>query len=267
LWRGIKKVLTSKWFVIALTIAVAVLTIGAAAGWWSLAKTVFASLGPNGLGGEILIAAGKSATTLGWVSSGMTAALAVTSISFSAKAILTNVAAFAAGIGISRVLSMIPAGPIGPGGTPPFLFQAIEQALSPAQGSLVWNMIELARKALQRKECRNYVGEGAYNGLRKLWDSRRITYFPGVEFRAGGGRTWAAMGPGPGWFSRKRMVLGHAFFDDREVDSDAAYFGISRDQARALTLLHEVRHYLGSGYVENHENGDWDKDIVKNCFK
>jgi RHS repeat-associated protein len=123
LWRAIKSVVTSKWFVIALTVALAVITIGSAAFGWTLVKTVFTSLGSSGFGGEILIATGQAATTLGWVASGITAALAAGSISFSAKAILGNAIAFAAGIGVSQVLSRIPLGPVGPGGTPPFGFQ------------------------------------------------------------------------------------------------------------------------------------------------
>jgi hypothetical protein len=110
-------VLKSKWFVIALTVALAVITIGSAAFGWTLAKTVFTSLGPSGFGGEILIATGQSATTLGWVASGIQAALAVGSISFSARAILGNVIGFAAGIGSSQALSSL-GGAVGVGGTP-----------------------------------------------------------------------------------------------------------------------------------------------------
>ena len=120
LFHAIKKVLTSKWFIIALTVALAVITIGSAAFGWSLAQIAFTSLGPSGFGGEILVAAGHTATTLGWIAAGLTAALAIPSISFSARAILGNAIAYAAGIGISQVLSRIPMGTVGPGGTPGF---------------------------------------------------------------------------------------------------------------------------------------------------
>lgn len=116
LFKAIWKVISSKWFMIALTVALAVITIGSAAFGWTLAKTLFTSLGANGLGGEILIATGQSATTLGWVASGITAALAVSSISFSARAILDNAIGFAAGIGTSRVLGLL-GGAVGVGGT------------------------------------------------------------------------------------------------------------------------------------------------------
>ncbi|HYJ86647.1 MAG TPA: hypothetical protein VEW46_11365, partial [Pyrinomonadaceae bacterium] len=102
-------------------VALAVITIGSAAFGWQLAKAVMINLGSNGAGGSILIATGaKTATTLGWIASGIKAALAVGSISFSAKSMLHRAIVFAAGIGISRVLSMIPIGSLGPGGTPGF---------------------------------------------------------------------------------------------------------------------------------------------------
>jgi RHS repeat-associated protein len=121
LWRAIKKVLTSKWFVIALSVALAVITIGSSVFGWSLAKAVMTSLGDSGFGVPILVPTGQStATALGWVASGIQAAQAISNISFSARAILRNIVGFAAGIGLSRVLSSIPIGSIGPGGTPGF---------------------------------------------------------------------------------------------------------------------------------------------------
>jgi hypothetical protein len=42
-------VISSKWFIIALTVALMVITIGSAAFGWSLAKTIFTAVGPNGL--------------------------------------------------------------------------------------------------------------------------------------------------------------------------------------------------------------------------
>lgn len=119
LWRGIKNIVTSKWFVIALTVALAVITIGSAVFGWQLANAVLVNIGTEAMP-IMLPTTATTATTLGWVASGIQAALAVGSISFSARAILSNVVAFAAGIGISRVLSMIPIGTLGPGGTPGF---------------------------------------------------------------------------------------------------------------------------------------------------
>ena len=139
-----------------------------------------------------------------------------------------------------------------------------EQPLTEDQGIIVWNALEIARVALNRAECRKYVGEGAYNALRKMWDNRRITYFHGTTFRPEQGPVWAVTRSG--LLRSPSMVLSFTFFSDREVDTDAASFGISRIQDRALILLHEARHALcnGCGYAENHD--DWDSDIVNACF-
>jgi len=249
-------------------VALIVLTIGSSVFGWQLAKAVLINIGGDAPGAAIMLPSGATAaTTLGWVASGLQAVLAVSSIGFSAKSILTNALHFAAGSAVSRILSLIPTGPIGPGGTPPFSFQAIEQALNVAQGNLVWNALEVARIALNRDSCRKYVGEGAYAALRKLWDNRRITYFPGVQFAAAdGGPSWAETVSGP--FIRTRIVLSYHWMTDNDVANrpdGANAYGISLIQRRAATLLHEVRHVLGRGYIEAHKN--WTSDIVNNCFK
>jgi RHS repeat-associated protein len=119
LWRAIKKVLTNKWFIIALTVALAVITIGSAAFGWQLSKAVLWNIGTKAM--PIMLPTGATtATTLGWVASGLQATLAISSISFSAKKILVNTLLYAAGIGISQVLSRIPMGTLGPGGTAGF---------------------------------------------------------------------------------------------------------------------------------------------------
>ncbi|MEK6280527.1 MAG: RHS repeat-associated core domain-containing protein [Acidobacteriota bacterium] len=107
LFKAIWKVLKSKWFVIALTVALAVITIGSSAFGWQLARAVLMNIGGNTASTAILIPTGQSvATALGWVASGIQAALAVTSISFSASALLNKAVSFAAGIGTSQTLSV-----------------------------------------------------------------------------------------------------------------------------------------------------------------
>ena len=126
LWHAIKKVLSNKWVMIALSVALTVIAVGAALHLINLTKVLQVAAGASGYfdaaGNSIpiLMTVGHVATTLGWVSSGLQAALAVTSISFSAKKILANTLLYAAGIGISQVLSRIPIGTVGPGGTPGF---------------------------------------------------------------------------------------------------------------------------------------------------
>ncbi len=272
LWRALKKIITNKWFIIAITVALVVITIGSTAFGWQLLKAVMINIGGDAPGAAIMIASGQmTATALGWVASALAATLAVASgsISFSAKAIAKNALLFAAGAAVHRALSLIPSGAIGPGGTPPFSFQATEQALSQLQANLVWQALEEARRALESQKCRDYVGPAAYAELRKLWDARRITYFPGVVFAPDEGEVWAAnRGRGTfrgGSFSPRRIVLGYHFFNDKDVAESAGELGITPLQRRATTLLHEIRHVLGTGYVEPHDQ--WSIDIAKNCFK
>ena len=153
----------------------------------------------------------------------------------------------------------------GGGGRDPLASGATEQPLTPDQGSLVWNALEVARSALVSDKCRRYVGEHAYNELRKLWDNYQITYFPGVQFRDDRGEVWASTR----WniLGVTGVVLSYKFFSDQMVSASAAGYGITPIQRRALTLLHEARHVLcpGCEYAEDHE--DWNSDIVNACFK
>lgn len=267
LFKGIAKVVTSKWFVIALTVALAVITIGSAAFGWKLTQTIFINLGPNGAGGSIMLPVGTKATTLGWIKSAIQATLALSSIGFSGRTILQNVMGFAAGVGTSRILSLLPSRNLGPGGTAVFAFQVFGERLTKDQGNIVWNALILAMKALDRPGCRKYVGANAYQALRNLWDARRITYFNGVSLgkdeEGYDGPSWA--GTLKGTFIRTRIVTTYLFFRDDLVDMAANHHGILREEFRALTLLHEARHVLGKGYIEPH--GDWDAAIARECFQ
>jgi hypothetical protein len=211
---------------------------------------------------------GTKATTLGWVKSAIQATLALGSIGFSGKAILQNVLGFAAGVGSSRILSLLPSRNIGPGGTAPFGFQAREQALTKDQGNLVWNALKLAKTALERPACRDYVGEGAYQALRRLWDNRRITYFHGTAFDHQS-RGDDVAGVRRDFLLRPWLVLSFNYFDDSFILKEARHYGLSLEQQRAEILLHEARHVLCGGckYAEDHESGQWEKDISRLCFK
>jgi RHS repeat-associated protein len=261
LFKGIAKVLTNKWVIIALAVALAVITIGSAAFGWTLLKTVYASLGPSGFGTEIMIPVGTKATTLGWIASALKMSLAVTSIGFSGKVMLQNILNSTAGIGISRVMSLLPPDPIGSGRTPPFGFVS-GKPLTQQQADLVWNALEVVRKALEKPLCRKYVGERGYQMLRKIWDEKRMTYWNGVSVDERG-PNWAATRTY--WLQTPSMILTYNFFYNDQVYQEASRYGISSLERRAATLMHEVRHALGKGYIEEHDR--WTPDIVKYCFK
>ncbi|HEV7475020.1 MAG TPA: DUF4329 domain-containing protein [Pyrinomonadaceae bacterium] len=184
LWRAIKKVLTSKWFVIAVTVALLVITIGSSAFGWSLAKTVFMNLGPSGFGGPLLIPIGQTATTLGWVSTGLQAALAVGGISFSAKAMLSNVLTFAVGIGISQVLSTIAraAGSLGVGGTPTWNpnSNGLQQGHGAAHGPPVFTTMDLAAAAALRRINRRSRRQNREYAGRICQNANGFTFTPAV---------------------------------------------------------------------------------------
>ena len=269
-FKGIAKVLTSKWFIIAVTVALAVITIGSAVFGWSLVKTVFLNLGPSGFTTasgasiDLMVPIATQATTLGWVSSALQATLAVSQIGFSGKVMLRNALSFAASTLVSRVLSVLPPNPIGSGRTPPFGFQILGQALTESQANIVWQALLIAKAALDRPACRQFVGENAYQALRTMWDNRRITYFNGVQLHAEGPESWAGTyGPK----SNPRTVLTYHFFNDDDINVEAKYYGISPAQRRAATLLHETRHALcpHCGYIE--PDDDWTPTIINNCLK
>jgi RHS repeat-associated protein len=153
---------------------------------------------------------------------------------------------------------------------------ATEQPLTTEQGNQVWNALELGRKAMEaRPLCSKYVGAGAYQAMRALWDSGRFTYFHGIQggTSPGQGPAWAETGLGPGLFDRYRTVLFFGFFNDAMINSPhsngAHFLGISRIEFQATILMHEVRHYLcpRCKYAEPHDANTWNKDIVKYCFK
>lgn len=265
LFKGIAKVVTSKWFVIALTVALAVITIGSAAFGWKLMEPVLMNIGGSGKE-AIWITVGQKATTLGWVNSAVQATLAVGSIGFSGRTILQNIVGFAAGIGSSQILSLLPSRNLGPGGTAPFGFQTTEQPLTKSQGDTVWNALKLIKTALDRKSCRDYVGAGAYDVLREMWDKRRITYFNGIQFQEG--QDILNAGTTTDWLRRPRTVLSYYFFDEQNSALEVKALGVNNSLERqAVILLHEARHALcpRCGYIEPHD--DWSFDIANKCFK
>ena len=118
LFKAIWKVITSKAFIIAATVALAVITIGSAAGWWALSVTkgisistgTLCTIGAAGcLGGAWAV---TQTTTLGWVAAGLSTALAIPALGS-----IEGILGAAAGYGVGRALSGL-GGVVGPGGTP-----------------------------------------------------------------------------------------------------------------------------------------------------
>jgi hypothetical protein len=131
----------------------------------------------------------------------------------------------------------------------------------------------LAKGALEKNElCRKYVGGGAYDAMRKLWDSGRYTYFPGLQMAKERVPAWAETGPGPGLFDKYRTVLLSGFFDVNMMNdpkiNGAQSFGVTPEVFQAVILLHEIRHYLcpDCKYAEPHDGFTWNRDIIKYCF-
>ncbi|MGH9941778.1 MAG: DUF4214 domain-containing protein [Pyrinomonadaceae bacterium] len=114
LWNAIKKVFTSKWFVIAATVALAVITIGAAISpAWALSAKVFGSvtLGGHipGTTGLVLhgVLLGTKTTALGWVAAGLGAALAIPAIDLSVRGILQSAASYGLSSALGRITPSI----------------------------------------------------------------------------------------------------------------------------------------------------------------
>jgi len=113
LFKAIWKVLTNRWFVIAATVALTVISVGAAAGLWSLTTTVMQTAVLHGY----TISLGVSqVSALGWVAAGLTTALAVPGLT-SLKGLLRNAVSFGVGQAFSQGFGGLRAA-VGAGGTP-----------------------------------------------------------------------------------------------------------------------------------------------------
>jgi hypothetical protein len=275
LWHGIKKVLSNKWVMLAISIALTVIAVGAALHIINLTRALTATLGASGYfdavtGASIplTITIGHTLTAAGWLAAGLGVAAAVPTMSLSLKAIIRN--AVNAGMGWAN--AQIPRANIN-GGTPPFAFQGgtVEQALSAAQADLVWNLMQAGIKALQsRPDCMSFIGPGADKALRELWDNRRITYFNGSQFSADTEPAIAATGYQHFYARHMRIVLGYHFFygDQQQIKADQdGLSGVFDSQVQ--TLLHELKHYMMNN-APGHPGGgtlEWDKQIAKRCLK
>lgn len=116
LFKAIWKVLTNKWFIIAVTVALTVITLGSSLGFWALQAANTSTMLGTPVTSAILF--GTHTTTLGWIAAGLSTALAIPALG-SWRATLQRVAAFGIGqvVGSLGQLSGI-GGAIGAGGTP-----------------------------------------------------------------------------------------------------------------------------------------------------
>jgi hypothetical protein len=105
------------------------------------------------------------------------------------------------------------------------------------------------------KECRDYIGAGAFDKLQELWNTKQLKYFNGTQFSSSeppdtvaatrGGR-WSnsLMRGGPySWDRTDRIVLGYLFFQP-SVGGFTHDFDLSTESAMAFVLLHELKHVL-----------------------
>jgi len=114
LFKAIWKVLKSKWFGIAVAVALAVITYGAGAGWWSLTSKVtkIINIGMDlGHGTHLATVTATQATTLGWIAAGLSTAAAIPGIT-SVQGIMQNIGSY----GIGKVIGGLGGAVIG--GTP-----------------------------------------------------------------------------------------------------------------------------------------------------
>jgi hypothetical protein len=152
------------------------------------------------------------------------------------------------------------------GGAEYFVQGATEQPLNSDQANTVWNALELARKAIEsRPLCSKYLGEGAYQGMRTLWDKRLYTYFHGVD----GGNGPAFAETISGLLSTRTVLYFNFFNPNYHVKNGADFLGATAIEFQATILMHEVRHYLcpDCKYAEPHDANTWNQDIFKYCFK
>lgn len=118
LFKAIWKVLTNKWFIIAATVALTVISLGSSLGFWALKAANTSTL----LGNTVTSAAlfGTHTTTLGWIAVGLSTALAIPTLG-SWRAMVQRGISFGIGqvIGSLANLAGIAGNPGGsPGGTP-----------------------------------------------------------------------------------------------------------------------------------------------------
>ena len=116
LFKAIWKVLTSKWFIIAATVALTVISLGASLNLWALQAANTSTVLGQSVTSAVLF--GTHTTTLGWVAAGLSTALAIPALG-SWRGVLSRVAGFAIGQAVGAFSNLIGlGGRLGPGGTP-----------------------------------------------------------------------------------------------------------------------------------------------------
>jgi hypothetical protein len=161
-----------------------------------------------------------------------------------------------------------------------------EQPLTPGQADIVWNAKESALlKLMLYKDCKDYIGAGAFDKLAGLWNNKQIKYFHGTQFAATEspdtiaavrGGIWAnslLKGGSYSWDSTDRIVLGYLAFQPNVGGLTTAY-KLDAEKALAFVLLHELKHIMsqtghtkGAPDSDPNSNATWNQNIYDKCFK
>ncbi|HKR12576.1 MAG TPA: RHS repeat-associated core domain-containing protein [Pyrinomonadaceae bacterium] len=117
LFKAIWKVLTNKWFIIAATVALTVISLGSSLGFWALKAANTSTLLGTPVTSAVLF--GTHTTTLGWIAVGLSTALAIPTLG-SWRAMVQRGISFGIGqvVGSLANLAGIAGNAGGPGGTP-----------------------------------------------------------------------------------------------------------------------------------------------------
>ena len=166
-------------------------------------------------------------------------------------------------------------GNTGGGGAPP-PDPLGDEDLSPDQRKIVEGIDKTIKDLLKNKDCRELIQGGpdddpritqAAPRLDWLENNRGITYFNGMEFNAGSGPAIAAVRGTYTGFGRSspRIVLGYYFFQEN-VGGFTEYWKIDKDQARDLTLIHELMHDLTRQPHSGSSEDALNQEILKTCM-
>ena len=144
LFKAIWKVLTNKWFIIAATVALTVITVGSSLGFWALKAANSSTILGTKVTSAVLF--GTHTTTLGWIAAGLSTALAIPALA-SWKATFQRAAVFGLSLAIGAFgnLGGLGAG-IGPGGTPDWnpeingFRRPVQQRQQPRRGMIPWRL-------------------------------------------------------------------------------------------------------------------------------
>ncbi len=222
LFSGIRKAFSNIWVRIAVLAALTVISLGLLGPL--TAPTIISNLGFS-IGGSATVAvtAGTHLTLVGWATIGLSAA---------------------SGIGLPTL------GGYGGFRTPPFngasgasaINSFLPQASSPSSLIDYDGAIRAARIALKRPQCRNLIaGSSGKNPTKLLNDLLNRGQFKFDVSIAVDGSFAGTNGPGV----TSKVGLSHGFYTDQTVNGKTTAFNVTRTQAGAITILHELSHATG----------------------